>query len=692
VAGTPVEDGYVSMSGTSMAAPHVAGAAAILAQQHPTWTATQLKAALTASARPNPALNVFQQGSGRVDVAKAIAQTMTTQPTSVSLGVQQWPHQDDQPVSKPVSYRNTGAASVTLSLSVQAVGPNGKPAPAGMFTVSPTQVVVPAGGEATATITVNTRLGSVDGIFTGTLVATAGDTAVRTPVTVDREVESYELTVSHLDRAGAAASVYGTLLVGMDNDTKLVLADPSGTHTVRLPKGRYVLHSAIYTEGRDGKLRPTLLTQPLLTVNAKRTVTMDSRVAKPVNIAAPDPGAKQQLLSQVVFSRKWGTDGELNTGEIVFDDDKMSDIWTAHLGRAVPARELTALVSTTWTDWKHGPEPAVDPKVYALAWSQSGRFYTGFNGAVPPSRRAEVKVHIGPAPAGRVANHGMTPVGRNDSEFWGTSVMTTTPTAVTYHLGGQGTRWASRFSQEDRDSTNPDSETWQASPPKSYQPGRRYQERVNFGVFGPALPADTRGGLKRLANQIGADVPLFGDSSGSAGFSRLTTARTALWRDGELVGDLDTRGGVFSVPAGGGAYRLVMEATRAGVSDLSSQVSGAWTFRSAHVDPTTVVELPASVIRFNPSLDDNNAAPAACAFRIPISVQSQGGAGSIRQVTVEVSYDDGKTWQKAPVVGGAARVVHPATGGFVSLRANATDSKGNTVEQTIIRAYKLVAS
>ena len=66
--------GYTQLNGTSMATPHVAGAAALLEQQHPGWTAPELKAALMASAKPNAALTVFEQGAGRVDVGRAVKQ------------------------------------------------------------------------------------------------------------------------------------------------------------------------------------------------------------------------------------------------------------------------------------------------------------------------------------------------------------------------------------------------------------------------------------------------------------------------------------------------------------------------------------------------------------------------------------------------------------------------------------------
>jgi hypothetical protein len=75
-------------------------------------------------------------------------------------------------------------------------------------------------------------------------------------------------------------------------------------------------------------------------------------------------------------------------------------------------------------------------------------------------------------------------------------------------------------------------------------------------------------------------------------------------------------------------------------------------------------------------------------------VKRQAGSGSavVTKLVVQVSYDDGRTWKPATVArDGAAwtvSVTHPAKG-YVSLRAQAADAAGNTVEQTVIRAYRL---
>jgi hypothetical protein len=60
---------------------------------------------------------------------------------------------------------------------------------------------------------------------------------------------------------------------------------------------------------------------------------------------------------------------------------------------------------------------------------------------------------------------------------------------------------------------------------------------------------------------------------------------------------------------------------------------------------------------------------------------------------VQVSYDDGATWTTAPTQRDGDRghaVLHdPASAGFASLRISARDAAGDSVTQTVIRAYQI---
>jgi hypothetical protein len=84
-------------------APTVAGAAALLAQQHPDRDGGDLKAALVGSTTAGQ-YSAFQQGSGRVDLRKAIKQNLFAREASLSFGVAQWPHTDDRPLAKNLTY------------------------------------------------------------------------------------------------------------------------------------------------------------------------------------------------------------------------------------------------------------------------------------------------------------------------------------------------------------------------------------------------------------------------------------------------------------------------------------------------------------------------------------------------------------------------------------------------------------
>jgi minor extracellular serine protease Vpr len=84
---------FAVFDGTSMATPHVAGAAALLVQLHPTWTAQEVKSALISTtndawsdtARTHEA-PVTLAGSGLIDVDRAADPEVFTDPASLSFG------------------------------------------------------------------------------------------------------------------------------------------------------------------------------------------------------------------------------------------------------------------------------------------------------------------------------------------------------------------------------------------------------------------------------------------------------------------------------------------------------------------------------------------------------------------------------------------------------------------------------
>jgi hypothetical protein len=59
----------------------------------------EIVAALSGSAKPTSGVTPFEQGAGRVDVARALNQTVVSEPTSLNFGTVAWPHDDNEPVT-----------------------------------------------------------------------------------------------------------------------------------------------------------------------------------------------------------------------------------------------------------------------------------------------------------------------------------------------------------------------------------------------------------------------------------------------------------------------------------------------------------------------------------------------------------------------------------------------------------------
>jgi subtilisin family serine protease len=698
LAGDP-SDPYVTMSGTSMATPHVAGSAAILAQENPDWGPDQLKAALMGAAKPSAGTSVLAQGAGRVDVGRAIGQTVTSQPPSVSFGEQLWPHDDDAVLTKTVTYRNSAASDVTLNLAVTAVGPDGQPSPADMFTLDKQTVTVPAGGQATVTLTADTRQGGPDGQIGGRITATAGDLTVQTPFSVHKEVESYNLTLNFVDRSGQPDTDWLGALSGVDNNEQAPLSGPQSTVTMRLPRGSYNVTAFLPNGGDDPN--GTFLVDPVAQLTSDQTVAMDARLAKPVDVSVPEPSAVL-VNADIGYSLNANRpDGTALGGDVGSTD--LQDTYTAQIGDQHSVAGLASLVYGAWDRGNADGSTTGSPYMYNLAYWNDGRMWTGL--VRHPSNKDLATVHI------KQAQTMPGSVGQSTVSFqpppgvtWG--VIFSSPgisgplplTGTAYYNGDPGAEFTTSMSEQLPDDPTNVLGQWQTAT-VSYQNGHTYQQQWNKGVFGPGFPAppDPALWISREGNSLNVVPSLFDDGAGHDGYTESEQDDTVtLSRNGTVIGTSEgVESGEFTMPADPGQYQLEIKAERGAPFTLSTTVDTVWKFNSAQTDPSTWVRQPLSAITFAPFLDDRNAAPAGVPYTVPITVTPQPGsaAGALKNLTVEVSYDDGVTWHGATVAptesGGLALLHHPADADYVSLKATATDTAGGSVTQTIIRAYRL---
>jgi subtilisin family serine protease len=156
---------FAFFNGTSMAAPHLAGSAAIVRQQHPDWSAAAVRSAIvnTADRGVIRSLNgstvindANKVGTGRENLAAAVKAQVAMDPVSLSFGGV--PSGSGQTLQGSVTLTNLSGGAKTYTMQVVEAEGSGV-----TFTASAGSVTLPPGESRSVTVTLAVAKGAAAG-------------------------------------------------------------------------------------------------------------------------------------------------------------------------------------------------------------------------------------------------------------------------------------------------------------------------------------------------------------------------------------------------------------------------------------------------------------------------------------------------------------------------------------------------
>ncbi|MET8271070.1 S8 family serine peptidase [Streptomyces sp. NPDC005096] len=795
---------YTTMSGTSMATPHVAGAAALLAAAHPDWTGQQLKAALVSSAKATPSYTPYEAGSGRVDALAAVHTTVFATASTYS-GFHAWPQKPGETDVRKVTYTNTGDAPVSLDLAIDSA------APAGLFTLSDSRVTIPAHDTATISLTADLDRLAADQAISGMVTGTdaSGVVRARTLIGVAKEGQRQTLTVVAKDRLGQPLSGYAILIA--EHTLTAVELDGSGTGTTRLPAGDYSGWLIADVQGANGphSRGMALLGFSNVTLDQDRTVTLDGRKARQILARVPKQGTL--VAPRLDVRRTWVGGGSFETS--MLPDPSYDSIWALPTGKKVTDGEfefgarfrLEQPALTVGTKSKTFADPLVKRAATPLpAGTRTLTAVDAGDGSAAELARRDVRgkavVVRGSDPRGiqaqaeaaaaagaqvlLVVNDGIGRLQPWDENTW--SPESPAPLTVATLNADQGAdliaalhRGEDKVKVTSHPTTDylydvvhhwsgavPADPTWQVEQRdlgrvdvsfRNYRPGKAMEFRtdvwrgwaVSNQVTAPAqgertdwvtadadwvedaiiasetmqhsidvlhYPAGKTAEVHwfgpiqrprmgpmgyqpvRYLDGMYISAPSWGDSgSGHVGQARGNFAVKDWMSLYQGDQQLDWGNNEW-LPVTGLAperlpYRLVLDNDRGSwANPYSRHTLTEWNFTSAASGADAAEALP--LIQLDYGVDTDKAGRADRRATLTVTASHlPGTTAAIGKPSLEVSYDDGKTWQRADLTrdgaGWRTGLHAPKSAGFATLRVTARDSAGNDVSQTITRAFGL---
>ncbi|MGW2690038.1 S8 family serine peptidase [Streptomyces sp. NPDC001414] len=797
------EGDYQTLSGTSMATPHVAGVAALALSVRPGLTGEQLKNLLVGSSERTPRYDAFQAGSGRVDVPSVLHASVIA--TATASAGQAPAGQGESATRRAVTYTNTGGAPMTLSLSVQAPD-----APAGMFRLSTERVVVPAHGTASVTLTIDASKAAGRGRWTGQVLAADPSGTVLAHTAVSLGAAAHRLTLLLKDRRGEPMSGVVEVLRNGGSFPDFYIADESGRIDAFVPEDVYSVLAFKAVQGTHGprSLGIALLGDPEVTLDRDTTVTLDVRKVTRVDMTTPQQtevtyqrleydrafgggNFRDYMETQTSFDSLWA---QPSTHKVTHGDFWMSARWRKERpvlsvtsrsgpftdvlrqqgitplragshrlplvaagnggeadyaalqarGKAVvvrlnnvvtpaeqasaavragaglllvvndrPGRQLldfrpaaltrspidVALVSPDEGERllrdasARGAAVTADsrslsPYVYDLMWMWHQQIPR--RAVIKGSAKTLAKVDVtfaGPASSSRQGGEWRYDFPAYSD--WGIGLPFQRPTTghrVDWVATGSGYVWGQEAFV--------DGLIYEIEPRITYRPGSTAAQHWFQPVERPHLNNNYKLPT-RSGSRLNLDVPAWGGSDHvgmSMDYDRMRQSLTLYQGGTRLAEGLYTTVTAEAPDEGRLPYRLVVDGSRdVAVSAYSTTTHTQWDFTSAAPPEGADAVLPLIQLDYRVATDthgraDRRARLAVSAAHLPQAVR----AGRLSPVDVELSYDDGRTWRKAARTRSGLYSIAPnGHARFVSLRANAHDSAGNTVAQTVIRAFGL---
>jgi subtilisin family serine protease len=307
--GEPLDDLYTRASGTSMATPHAAGAAALLAQRYPAWTSDQLKNGVVGSSDPI-AGDGYDIGAGRIDIGDGVHATVRAERDVVDMTLA---HPRTEPQVESVAWTNTGDAPQDIGIGVELEDRQGDPIDE--VTIQPAMLTVAPGATGTATLTVDgpdLDAGLYSGIVTVDPLGGSGQDDLRTPVAVHATPETVDLTIE----ATAPRGIRGppnsfAAVVDLDDFAEFGdLLSFEDTITVPVPVGRYSVVGDVSSPDPDAQA-VAQVGDPDVTITDATTVPFDGAAAMPFQptVAGVETAPPMYSSAGLVSMPRAGTGG-----------------------------------------------------------------------------------------------------------------------------------------------------------------------------------------------------------------------------------------------------------------------------------------------------------------------------------------------------------------------------------------------